>query len=123
MNGNAQILTLQEDFIKSRQINHKEKDDKPAWIETKYYTEDDCEEKIHNFYIANKENAIDSGNEAKFFEQIYSTGEAYLLCNSFRKIVKNPSHNVQLGNEEKYNNLMNRVQVNYMMKHINLNKK
>ena len=123
LNGNAQILTLQEDFIKSRQINHKEKDDKPAWIETKYYTEVDCEEKIHNFYTSNISNAIDSGNEAKFFEQIYSTGEAYVLCNSFRKIVKNSAHKVELGNEEKYNNLMNRVQVNYMMKHINLNKK
>jgi len=123
LNGSAQLLTLEEDFIDKKTIKHKAKGDVPAYDEVKYFIKDDIEEDVHNFYQSNTANAIESGNEVKFFEQIYTTKEAYVLCNSFRKIVKNSAHNVVLGNEDKYNNLMNRIQVNYMMKHINLNKK
>jgi len=123
LNGSAQLLTLEEDFIDKRTIKHKSKGDIDAYDEVKYFIKSDIEEDIHNFYQSNSKNAIENGNEVKFFEQIYQTKEAYVLCNSFRKIVKNSAHNVILGNEDKYNNLMNRIQVNYMMKHINLNKK
>ena len=123
LNGSAQMLTLEEEFIDKKTIKHKAKGDVPAYNEVKYFIKDDIEEDVHNFYQSNTKNAIENGNEVKFFEQIYTTKEAYVLCNSFRKIVKNSAHNVVLGNEDKYNNLMNRIQVNYMMKHINLNKK
>ena len=122
LNGAARMLTLEEDFIGKKIIKHKATDKKEACEEVKYYVKG-CEEDIHNYYQENRNTAIESGNEVKFFEQIYATGEAYVLCNSFRKIVKNSAHNVELGNEGKYNNLMNKIQVNYMMKHINLNKK
>jgi hypothetical protein len=121
LNGAARMLTLKEDFIGSKIIKHKATDKKEACEETKYYIKS-REEDIHNYYQENKNTAIECGNEVKFFEQIYTTGEAYVLCNSFRKIVKNSAHNVELGNESKYNNLMNKIQVNYMMKHINLRK-
>jgi hypothetical protein len=123
LNGSALLLTLGEDFIKAKTIKHKSKNGKDAWEEKKYYIEPDKELEVYNYAQNNKHTAIENNNELKFFEQIYSTGEAYLLCSSFRKIVKNSAHNVELGNDKKYNNLMNKVQVNYMMKHINLYKK
>ena len=123
LNGSALLLTLGEDFIKAKTIKHKSKNGKDAWEEKKFYVEPEKELEVYNYAQNNKHTAIENNNELKFFEQIYSTGEAYLLCSSFRKIVKNSAHNVELGNEKKYNNLMNKVQVNYMMKHINLYKK
>jgi hypothetical protein len=123
LNGSALLLSLGENFIKHKTIKHKSKEGKESWDETKYYIEDNTELEVYNFAQNNKNLAIENNNELKFFEQIYSTGEAYLLCSSFRKIVKNSAHNVELGNEKKYNNLMNKIQVNYMMKHINLYKK
>jgi hypothetical protein len=121
LNGSALLLTLGEDFIKAKTINHKSKNGKEAWQEKKFYVEPEKELEVYNFAQNNKHTAIESINELKFFEQLYSTGEAYLLCSSFRKIVKNSAHNVQLGQENKYNNLMNKIQVNYIMKHIKLN--
>ena len=120
MNGAAQIMTLNEGFVNKRIINHKAKNDKPAYTEIKYGIKEETEEFVHNFYQNNKANAIENGNEVKFYEQIYKTGEAYVLCNSFRKIVKNSAHNVNIGDEHKYNDLMNKIQVNYMLKHISL---
>jgi len=117
LNDNAQILDLSEEFI-NRKITNKGKPNE----ELKINITKGMEEKVHNFYNANKDNAIGNGNEVKFFEQIYNTGEAYLLCNSFRKIVKNTSRNVKLGEDDRYNTLMNSIQVNYMIKHICLKK-
>ena len=123
LNGSALLLSLGENFIKHKTIKHKSKEGVESWEETKYYIEDNTELEVYNFAQNNKNLAIENNNELKFFEQIYSTGEAYLLCSSFRKIVKNSAHNVEMGQENKYNNLMNKIQVNYMMKHINLYKK
>jgi hypothetical protein len=120
INGNAQLLTLGEEFIGAKQINHKPKDNKEAYTETKYFITPDSEEEVYLHYNNNKQNGIENGNEVKFFEQIYTTGEAYVLTNSFRKIVKNSARNVEEGDTDKYNNLMNKIQVNFMMKHINL---
>jgi hypothetical protein len=123
LNGSAQLLTLNEDFIEQRIIKHKATINKPACEEVKFQIRKGTELEVYNFAQNNKNLAIEAGNEIKFFEQVYSTGEAYLLCNSFRKIVKNSAHNVILGDDVRYNNLMNKIQVNYMMKHINLFKK
>jgi hypothetical protein len=123
LNGAALLLSLEEKFIEQRIIKHKAKGEKEAWNETKYQITKDSELEVYNFAQENKNLAIEAGNEVKFFERIYTTGEAYLLCNSFRKIVKNSAHNVVLGESDRYNDLMNKVQVNYMMKHINLYKK
>ena len=113
LNDNAQILTLEEDFI-NRKISNKGKPNEAMKINiTK-----GAERAVHKFYNNNKANAIGNGNEVKFFEQIYKTGEAYLLCNSFRKIVKNSLRNVEVGQDDRYNVLMNSIQVNYMIKHI-----
>jgi len=128
LNGSALMLTLGEDFISEKTIKHKD-----GSVETKFQIRDDCEKKVYNFANDNKHLAIKNenfkdkmdgmhGNEVKFFEQIYSTKEAYVLCNSFRKIVKNSLRNVDLGQDDKYNKYMNKIQVSYMMKHISLKK-
>jgi len=115
LNDSAILLTLDENFITSKTIKHSD-----STNEKKYLFKKNSELEVYNYAINNKHLSLD-GNEVKFFEQVYSTGEAYLLCSSFRKIVKNSAHNVQLGQENKYNNLMNKIQVNYIMKHIKLN--
>ena len=60
-------------------------------------------------------------NASEFFEKLYTDRHAYLLCCSFRKIVKNSARNVLLEDEDKYNTLMNKVQVNYTMKKVIIN--
>lgn len=117
LNGSALLLTLGEAFITTKTIKHK-----TGTIENKFIIKQNSELDVYNFAQDNKQLAIENSNEEKFFEQVYSKGEAYLLCSSFRKIVKNSAHNVQMGNEKKYNNLMNKIQVNYMMKHISIKK-
>jgi len=114
LNDNAQILTLNEDFVNKKIVNKGKVNE-----EIKINIKKGYEEAVHNFYINNKSNSIGCGNEVKFFEQIYSVGDAYLLCNSFRKIVKNSLRNVEVGEDDRYNTLMNSIQVNYMIKHIN----
>lgn len=114
LNDNAQILTLEEDFVNKKIVNKGKANES-----IKINIAKGCEEAVHKFYINNKTNAIGNGNEVRFFEQIYSTGEAYLLCNSFRKIVKNSLRNVEVGQDDRYNSLMNSIQVNYMIKHVN----
>ena len=122
LNGSALLLDTKEKFIETKIINHKSKDGKDSWVENKLKIKNNTELEVYNFAQDNKHLAIEAGNEVKFFEQIYQTGNAYLLCCSFRKIVKNSSRNVEIGDTIKYNNLMNKVQVNYTMKHISLKK-
>ena len=117
LNGSALLLTLGEEFVAERTIKHKN-----GVIEKKFEVVKNCEKEVYNFAINNKHLAIENGNEEKFFQQIYETKEAYVLCSSFRKIVKNTMRNVDLGQNDKYNQYMNKIQVNYMMKHICLKK-
>ena len=117
INDNAIMLTLKEEFIDFKKV--KKQNQKTEEI---YKIKPSKRLDVYNYAQENKHLSIGCGNEVKFFEQVYTTGEAYLLCCSFRKIVKNLAHNVILGDDEKYNNLMNKIQVNYMMKHINIYK-
>jgi hypothetical protein len=122
LNGDALLLSLNEDFIKNKIVKHKAKDNIEAWDEKVYYIEPHSEEEVYKYYVNNRQKSIESGNEIKFFKQIYETGEGYVLTQSFRKIVKNLSRNVELDNEDKFNNLMNSIQVNITLKHINIKK-
>ena len=117
LNGSALLLTLGEAFVAERTIKHKN-----GVIEKKFEISKNTDKEVYNFAIENKQLAIENGNEEKFFNQLFTTGEAYVLCSSFRKIVKNTLRNVDLGDTDKYNNIMNKIQVNYMMKHISLKK-
>lgn len=118
INGRALMLTLQEPFIEEHII--KSQKDKSLRIE--YKVKPDSEFEVYKWCEENKDRQIESGNVLKFYEQIATTGEAYVMTNSFRKIVKNSLHSVECGDEEKYNALMNKIQVNYMMKRIRIKK-
>jgi len=122
LNGSALLLTMNEPFIETKTINHRATADEEAYTEIKHRIKDDTELEVYNYAQNNKHLSIESGNEVNFFEKIYTTGEAYVLCNSFRKIVKNSAHNVELGDEKRYNDLMNKIQVNYNIKHLSIKK-
>lgn len=122
INENAQILTLEEDFIRNKISHHKD----GTITERKIICADEGESeaefdlRLHEFYEGNKANALANEKSIIFFENIYRDGFAYVLCQSFRKIVKNASRSVDVDDDEKFNNLMNRIQVNVMMKKITL---
>lgn len=119
LNDAAQLLTLQEDFIDNKTIKHKNGEN-----EIKYFIKNDenknMEEEVYKYYNNHIHNNIGNNNQIKFFKQLYDTKEAYVLCSSFRKIVKNTLHNVEIDETDKYNNLMNKIQANYMIKHIKI---
>ena len=116
LNGSALLLSLREDFIVEKTIKHFDGE-----IERCLKIESNREKDVYNFANNNKHLSIENGNEEKFFEKIYKDKEAYVLCMSFRKIVKNSLRNVDLGQNDRYNHYMNHIQVNYMMKHICIN--
>jgi hypothetical protein len=115
INGKAIIINLDEPFIKRQLIKKRD-----GTTETKFRFEDDTEEEVYEYCETNKHLAIEKGNVGKFFDRLFDTGEAYVISNSFRKIVKNSAQSVEMGNEEKYNSLMNKIQVNYSIKHIKI---
>lgn len=109
LNGNAIILNLEEDIVeeqikKDGTINYKLIEDK---------------RKVYNFYNNNKEKNLDN-NTLKFYEKLYSTKNANVLASSFRKIVKNSLRNVKVDETGKFNNLINNIQMNFMIKQLNL---
>ena len=120
INENAQILTLTESFINKKIIKHKAKSGIKAWCETNYFI-NDSNENVHNYYVSNSCNNV-GNNTLKFFDKVFTDGECYLLCNSFRKLVKNSKRNVEVVDTSKHNVLMNQIQVCYQLKHISLKK-
>ena len=120
LNGSSQLLSLEEPFIECRTIQHAAKDGKEAWNETKYSISVEKEYEVYKYYIQHTQNNLENGNEIKFFEKIFTTGVGYVLCSSFRKIVKNSARDVEFGDETSYNNLMNKIQVLYNIKKIQL---
>lgn len=117
LNGKAQILTLEEDFVREKIITHKNGD-----IEYKYNIKEDKEEAVYNYYNENVKNNIESDNEIKFFENLYTTGVSYVLTSNFRKIVKNTNRNVRIEDDKKYQSLFSKIQVNYLIKKIQIRK-
>lgn len=122
LNGSAQLLSLQEPFIDRKILKHKATTERPYYEEIKYSIRPETEYDVYRYYEDNKQNNIESGNEIKFFEQVYSTGVAYIINSSFRKIVKNSARNVLLEDTGSYNCLMNKIQVQYNLKKIDIYK-
>jgi hypothetical protein len=106
INNNAQILTLKEDIIMSKLVKN----------ELVYKIKPQMEQKVNQFYNDNKANSIGANNQVRLFETLYKEGEVYVLCNSFRKIVKNSNRDVAYDETSRFNNLMNTVQVCYVVK-------
>lgn len=120
LNGSAQMLTMEEPFIDVKVVQHKATATKEAWNEIKYIVKPESEYDVYKYYLDHKHNNIENGNEINFFEKIYTTGTAYVMCNSFRKIVKNASRNVEMDDTGSFNTLMNKIQVNYNIKKIQI---
>lgn len=116
INGKALLLNLDEPFLEEHLI--KSKKDGTMRIENKVKPDNEFE--VYKWCEENKNRQIEN-DAVKFYDQIYNTGEAYVMTNSFRKIVKNSLHSVEMGDEEKYNGLLNKIQVNFMMKKIKVN--
>jgi len=115
LNDNTQVLTLQEPFLNKKEDNEGI---------VSYKLKPDMEQDIHKFYINNKNNSIGEGSNAvKFFEKIYTEGEAFVLTSSFRKIVKNNNRNVGYDDEDRFNKLMNSIQVKYVVKKLSIKNK
>lgn len=120
LNGSAINIDLTERFINEVIIKHKASEKRSAWEETKYKIEDGSEIEVYQYAVNNKAKSIEEDGADKFFEKLYTEGDAYVLCSSFRKIVKNSRRDVGIDDTEKYNDLINKVQVNYFLKHINI---
>ena len=113
VNGRSQILTLKEDFVSCKETMHKD------GTRTKKYSIND--DKLAHIYCAeNVGTRIENGNVAKFFSQLKEKGDAYLLCSSFRKVVKNGKKCSGIGDLEKYNENNNTIQICYQIKHIDI---
>lgn len=120
LNEKALLLDLTEPFIKTRLINHRPKNDVSAWTETCYEIEDNMEEDVYNFYNENKHKYLTKDNQISFFKQLYETGQAYVLVQSFDKIVKNNYKHVDINDKDKYNSHTNEIQLDISIKHFNI---
>ncbi len=113
LNGQAIILNLDEEIVKENIKNKKD-----GSIEVSYKLIED-KKKVYDFYNENSSKNIDN-NTLEFFEKLYSIKNAFVLCSSFRKIVKNSLRNVKEDESERFNNLINNIQMNFMIKQLRL---
>jgi len=116
LNDNAIMLEMDEKFISNKIIQHKN-----GGAEQKYYIPplDEFQIELYNHIENNKHKKL-GNNAIKFFKKLYDEGSAYVLVSSFRKIVKNSAREVDIMDEYKFNDLLNRIQVRFMMKKITL---
>ena len=137
VNPNAIILTLDEPFItiendevkigtkKNKYMTNKkmsrkdQKAIKDLWDKSEDNKDQEKQLEAFNYFGHNNENRINNNNEIRFFEQIYKTGEAYILAQSFRKIIKNSNRNVSDKEKERFKE-NNKIQVQTIVKHIKI---
>ena len=62
-----------------------------------------------------------TGKAFSFFESLANNGEAYVLCMAFNKVVKNSKQNVTKEDTDRFNNMSNKIKVNYTLKKIVVN--
>ena len=119
LNDNAVMITLNENFIEKKTIKHKD-----GVEEVKHYIPpiDEMDIEVYNYIQKNPHLKLEN-NGMHFFEKLYTEKSAYVLVSSFRKIVKNSAREVGIDEEQKFNALLNKIQVNFMLKKISLNSK
>jgi len=115
LNGSAIGVDLTESFIKRIEINKQD-----GTKEIKYKFKDESKLEVYNYCENNKDKSIEESGADKFFEKLYTEREAYVICCSFRKIVKNSKRGVEVGDTDRYNQLMNKIQVSHTLKKISL---
>ena len=116
LNDNAILLEMSENFIETKIIQHKN-----GGAEQKYYIPplDEYQIDLYNHIENNKHKRL-GNNALRFFKKLYDEKYAYVLVSSFRKIVKNSAREVDVMDEYKFNDLLNRIQVRFMLKKITL---
>ena len=115
LNGSAICVDLTEQFIERFEINKQD-----GTKEIKHRLKPASKLEVYNYCENNKDKSVENSGAAKFFEKLYTERSAYVLCNSFRKIVKNSKRGVDLGDHDRCNQLMNMIQVNHTLKKISL---
>lgn len=125
LNNNTIIPTLKENFITLKKIKHEDYTENKFVIEyndkEKENNKSDIQKDIYNYFQDNKDKSLENKNNVvSFFDTIYNKKEIHALTFSFRKIVKNNKKNVSIKDYDKYNNLMNNIQVIYSLKHIKI---
>jgi len=68
--------------------------------------------------LSKEDRITHSAIQLKMYKDIYDKKPTHMLCSSFRKIVKNSLRGVGLKDSEKFNKIMNRLQLCYMIKKI-----
>lgn len=117
---NSLVLDLNEDFI-NKKIKYSKKNDtyRLEYNLLSAHEQDKLNYKINKYYNEEKQKQLQY-NVYEAYDRLYNEHELYLLCNSFKKIVKNTKHNVGFDEIEKFNTNMNKIQVVYTIKKITI---
>jgi hypothetical protein len=102
-------------FLKKKDVRNP----KTKEIESVFKLEPNTQDQVYEYCENNKHLTL-KNNAVEFFDKLYNTGEGYVFTNSFRRIVKNSLRSVELGDDDKYNGLMNSIQVNYTLKRVKI---
>lgn len=105
----SKMVNLDDDYIEKKEnkkgdIKYIVKDENKAYI-------------VYN----NKNNSLDNANVnnvKKFFEDIYINKYSYILCQSFKKLVKNSKRDVKMNESERFNMNMNTIEIKTIIKKI-----
>lgn len=108
------ILNLDEPFIKTKTINHKNGDK-----ETKYIIKDGTDEELREFINKNANKCV-SKNAHELFEKLYNDKEAYILSSTFKKITGNNKKGADYEHLDRLNRDVNKIKNVYMIKHITI---
>jgi hypothetical protein len=124
---NSRCILLQDDsFGLSKYQKNKEIKDEKQIKKEKEKVKNMNNFTLYNFFNNNTNLCIgdtetkNMTNQVKLFEEVYQNKEAYVLCQSFRKIVKNTLRNVNEEDTHKHNKSLNTIQVQYTVKHIKI---
>ena len=76
------------------------------------------QKEINDFYNSNTNNI--KNNVVDFFKKIYDGENVFVLCQQFKKNVRNSKKYVGISDKDKHNDLLNSVSVNYMIKKVKI---
>lgn len=76
------------------------------------------QKEINDFYNSNTNNI--KNNAVKFFKNVFDGNDVFVLCQQFKKNVRNNKKYVGINDKDKHNDLLNSVSVNYMVKKVKI---
>ena len=114
LNDNTLLLTLDEDFISHKTVNHKDGTSTHSWV-----IREGSDKIVDTYYNTNKHLFLGK-NSISSFDKLHKEKQITVLVNSFRKIVKNSARNVGCDDESKFNQNFNKIEVHYSIKKITL---